>query len=417
MTLFSIIWFAAILWGFTKKNIKYMLFITLLFMTFQCDNVIAIGGINVGPQLLTSVVFVVKVLFNNRGKIYLPPKCAHILITVYMLLAAVLISCIYNGIFDEKILNICQLIIYIMCFTFILLEKCAVDNETIYRILRKIIIFLLIMGMLQLLTTMGILPLRPILKPLFYNDNSTTVYFNHSGYKRIMSTFMEPSYFAGLLVGAFYYFLSLRERWRENYVLLIATFIELLFTTSSTAYAAFAIVGMVFVLLQDRIKIQTKIGILVIAAVGLVILYFGFYGLLDSAVFSKTESGSYLTRTNMNKAAYKLYLDSVWFGVGYKKARGSSIVYSLLAETGQLGLSAYFLMNIAVMSPIITENSTHRTVSTQYIAILFAVMSVFICQLVACPDVDLCTYWFWMYLFAMSLKWESFQKKSKDRKP
>lgn len=404
MTFFGVIWLAIVLWCFSRQDIKYMLFITLLFMTFQCDNVIEIGTTGIGPQQLTSVLFVVKVLFNSRGKIYRPKRCACILITVYLLLAAVLASCLYNGIFEEKILNIGQLAIYIICFTFVLLGASTVDGEMLYRMLRTIVIFLLIMGVIQVFTTMEVLPLRSILKVLFYNDNSTTVYFNHSEYSRLMSTFMEPSYFAGLLVGAFYYFLSLCDRWKENYVLLAAIFVEILFTMSSTAYAAFAIVGIVFILLQDRINIQIKTILLGVAALGFVVLYFGFYDLLDAVIFSKSETGSYLTRTNMNKYAYNSYLDSVWFGIGYKNARGSSIFYSLLAETGRLGLGAYFLLNITAMLPIITGTFTRGKVSNQHIGVLFAVMSIFLCQLVACPDVDLCTYWFWMYVLAVSLK-------------
>ncbi|MCC8068150.1 MAG: O-antigen ligase family protein [Ruminococcus sp.] len=404
MTFFSIIWLAIVLWCFSRRDIKYMLFITLLFMTFQCDNVIEIGETGIGPQLLTSVLFMVKVLFNSGGKIYLPKRCGRVLIAVYLLLAAVLASCFYNGIFVDKILNIGQLTIYILCFTFILMGASTVDGETLYRMLRTIVIFLLVMGMLQLLTTTGVLPFRSILKVLFYNDDSTTVYFNHTGYSRIMSTFMEPSYFAGLLVGAFYYFLSLRGKWRENYILLLAIFVELMLTVSSTAYVAFAVVGVVFILLQDRINIQTKMIVVVVAAVGFAVLYFGFYDLLDSAIFSKTESGSYLTRTNMNNSAYKSYLDSVWFGTGYKNARGSSIFYSLLAETGRLGLGAYFLLNLIVMLPLFTGAFMRRRVSNQHIGILFAVLSIFVCQLVACPDVDLCTYWFWIYVLGVSLK-------------
>lgn len=404
MTFFGVLWLTIVLWCFSRRDIKYMLFATLLFMTFQCDNVIEIGKTGIGPQLLTSVLFVVKVLFNSKGKIYLPKRCVCILITVYLLLAAVLASCLYNRILEEKILNIGQLAIYIICFTFVLVGARTVDGETLYRMLRTIVIFLLIMGVLQLFTTMGVLPLRLILKTLFYNDNSTAVYFNHSGYNRLMSTFMEPSYFAGLLVGAFYYFLSLHDRWKENYVLLAAIFAEMLLTASSTAYAAFAIVGVVFILLQDRINIWTKIILLTVAAMVFVALYFGFYDLLDSVIFSKTETGSYMTRTNMNKAAYDSYLGSVWFGIGYKNARGSSIFYSLLAETGRIGLGAYLLLNITVILPITTGAFIQRKVSNQYIGILFAVMSVFLCQLVACPDVDLCTYWFWMYILVVNYK-------------
>lgn len=409
MTIFSVIWFIIVLWCFSRRDLKYMLFITLLFMTFQCNNVLVIGEKGIGPQMLTSAIFVIKVLLNNKGVIYLSRKHTFVLVAIYFLLAAVLISLFFNNIFSKKILDIGPLVIYILCFSFILMSGSIVDGETLYQILRRIIIFLLVIGIVQLLTTMEILPLRLVMKVLFYNDNSTDVYFNHSNYRRIMSTFMEPSYFAGLLVGAFYYFLSLRDRWKKNYFLMVVIFVEMILTMSSTAYAAFGIVGCVFIFLQNKINFGAKIIVVAVGVIGFCILYFGFYDLLDTVIFSKSESGSYLTRTNMNIAAYRTYLKSVWFGIGYKNARGSSIFYSLLAEMGRLGLGAYFILNFTILYPIITGMFSQRKYNNHHIGILFAVLSVFVCQLVACPDLDLCTYWFWLYVFAVSCLKESSQ--------
>lgn len=404
MTLFSLIWLAMVIWCFTRSDIKYMLFITLLFMTFQCDNVIEIGDMGIGPQILTSGIFVLKILISNEGKLYFPKKHRAALFAVYLLLSAILVSCIYNGVLFNKILNVGQIFAYILCFTFIYLSKNMMDSETLYQILRKIVVFLLVVGVLQILTTTGVLPIKPILKLLFYNDDASIVFFNRSYYGRIMSTFQEPSYFAGLLVGAFYYFLSLRDRWRENYILLTAIFVEMLLTISSTAYVAFAIVGVVFILMQDRINIQTKLAIIIIVLIGFGVLWFGFYDFLDQTIFSKTESGSYITRTQMNNTALSFYLESVWFGVGYKNTRGSSIFFSLLGETGRFGLVTYFYMNIVILLPLITSAFTKCKFNNEHMAILYAVMSIFVCQLVACPDVDLCTYWFWIYVLGVSLK-------------
>ena len=56
MTLFTLIWGACMLYGFTRKNMNAMVAMTLLFMTFQCANVISFGGFSVGPQILTYAI-------------------------------------------------------------------------------------------------------------------------------------------------------------------------------------------------------------------------------------------------------------------------------------------------------------------------------------------------------------------------
>ncbi|MCI8950698.1 MAG: hypothetical protein HFG49_11810 [Lachnospiraceae bacterium] len=403
MSVFTLIWLGTVIWAFTKSNIKYMFSVTLLFMTFQCANVISFDSLGVGPQLMTSAVFVVKTILSNKGKIYFSKNNYFILIIVVVLLASVLNSLVWNDALSDNFLRFLQLAIYVICFVAILLNGKRVKKGELYQVVRKITIFLLTIGIIQLLTTMDILPLRPVLKQLIYNDNSDTVYFNSSNYSRLLSTFMEPSYFAGLLVGAFYYFLSLKDKWKENYLLMAFIFLEMILTMSSTAYGAFVIVGVVFILFQDNVDIKFKIAIFCLAVIGFAVMYFGFYDILDAVIFSKTDTGSYRTRTRYNNEAISAYLDSVWYGIGYKNIRGSSIIYSLLGETGRFGLTAYVLFNLILISPIMRIFS-NKKYNSEHIGTAFAVLSIVICQIIACPDLDLCTYWFWLYVFAASLK-------------
>lgn len=404
MTIFGILWLGVIVWGFLKRDMKYMFSLTLLCMTLQCANVIVIGETGIGPQVLTSMVFVLKALVGSGGKLQYNKKYRIFIFASLMMVVVAVISCILNGILTRQLLYIAQLLTYILCFICIMLFHGEIDGETVYRILRGITIFLLVMGIVQVLTTMELLPLRAILKVLFYNDTGISVYFHHSNYKRIMSTFMEPSYFAGMIVGAFYYFLSISSKWRENYLLMAAIVIELLWTKSSTAYAAFVILGLIFILFQNRIKTSWKIAILLIAGIGFCIVYFGFYSVLDAVIFSKTESGSYRARTNMNHAAFRMFETSKLWGTGYKNVRGSSIIYSILGGMGICGLVVYLFFNCISILPIFFHTKKAVEFSPADMGIRFAVMAAFVCQMIACPDLDLCTYWFWIYVMGSSLK-------------
>lgn len=410
MTLFGILWFITVSWAFLKKDIKYMFALTLLYMTFQCDNVINIGGLSAGPQIVTSVAFIVKTLYDARIRYHRKYRLP--VFSALLLVAIAAASCMVNEIFDEKVLFLIQLLLYVLCFICILICAGQLEEEVIYRTVRCITVFLLAMGIIQIITTMNllpfktILPFRSLLQTLFYNDTGGAgyIFFYSSRYSRIASLFQKPSYFSVFLAGAFYYFLSHISRWGENIILMCFMILELLLTTSSTGYGAFLIMGILFILANDKVKVSWKIAILTAALLGFLFMYVGFYDLLDSVIFSKLESGSGRTRTRMNHTAIAAYESSKLWGVGYKNVRGSSIVYSLLGEMGIYGMAAYIIFNAVILWPAIVHKRKGRQLSEQNMGCRFAVASAIVCQVLACPDLDLCSYWFWVYVSAAYIK-------------
>ena len=404
MTVFGIIWITIVGYCFIQKDIKYMAFITLFFMTFQCVNVINFGAFVVGPQILTSLLFIVKSLIYKGFVIKLDKNNIFENILWVVLLGVVVYSSIYNGVLETNWLRVLQLFIYIFAFKYFALIKDDLSFDFIYNSIRSINIFLIIIGVLQVLTTMNILPLRSILEIFVYNDFGSDVIFHKwASYSRIMSTFMEPSYYAGILVGSFYYLLSFTNKWKENALLLIMIFVFMLLTFSSTAYVAFVIIGGVFMLFQKNIPIQWKVLGILISVFGFLFMYFGFYDLLDAVIFSKAETGSGVTRQRWNNEAWSAFLSSSLIGIGYKNTRGSSLFYSLLGQIGLVGSISFALIMLkyfvnmikSKMSNLGLEKYKNETAST------IALFSIFVCQLVAVPDLDLCTFWFWMYAFGM----------------
>ena len=101
---------------------------------------------------------------------------------------------------------------------------------------------------------------------------------------------MEPSYFAGFAVGSFYYFLSYREKRKENICLLVGLLIEILLTFSSSAYVALVFAGMIFLASSKEKKL--KFEIIMASVVGFAIMYLFFFDVLDLVIFSKASSGS-----------------------------------------------------------------------------------------------------------------------------
>lgn len=401
MTLFGIIWFIIILWFLIKKTATDMVFLTVFFMTLQSTNVLYIGGSGIGPGVLTSIACVIKIIVGQNLKFRKMTKPVLVYIVSVIMLLVVAASLYFNNTLADRLMLFMQITSYVICFICIQLIRNSISIDELYQSLRKIFIFHAIFGFIQLLTTMNILPLRSLLRIIFYNDTSRDVLFNgRAFYVRVMSTFMEPSYFAGFVVGAFYLLLMNKNKIRQNLFLLAALFIELLLTQSSTAYGAFVIVGLFIILFSKTFTIKQKIIICVIGVAGLLVLYFGFYSLLDAVIFSKSETGSYVTRVRYNNSALKAFYDSPYIGVGYKNVRGSSIIYSLLGQLGIIGLCCYFFFNVSVfLTGIRKLKKTDVMLNASKIGVLGAIT----CQIIACPDLDLCTYWIWLYIFSLTL--------------
>jgi O-antigen ligase len=317
------------------------------------------------------------------------------------LLALIVISGMVNNSILGRELVILQLAIYMAAFFFMRRAVRRIDRNQMYIIIRSIIIIIVVIGAIQWVTTMFVPSARFILKYLIYNDNSEDIYFNFSDAyhsKRVFATFMEPSYMAAFAVGSFYYLLCFWDRIKENIIILLALVSIIVFSVSSTAYVSFAITGILFMVTSKELKTKWKMILASVAIVMILIFFFGFYDVLDKVLFSKATSGSGLTRSQLNKDAYEVFLSSPIIGIGYKAVRGSSIIHTLLGELGILGLVSFFLFNVCSGCRVIFRNGDKEKYSSGYYGVMYAVITSFICLIIACPDLDLCSYWFWLYL-------------------
>mgnify|MGYP000963857894 CR=1 FL=1 len=116
MTLFTLIWGACMLYGFTRKNMNAMVAMTLLFMTFQCANVISFGGFSVGPQILTSMCLIVRFLIFSKFRVYKTKYNNLVNVLLVVLVIEVIISALYNNVISKNYLYILQLTTYVLCF-------------------------------------------------------------------------------------------------------------------------------------------------------------------------------------------------------------------------------------------------------------------------------------------------------------
>ncbi len=394
MTLFGILWLGLIGACFYREKIQSLIVLTLLSMVFQCSNVISVGKLNVGPQVITNLAFLFMLLLRalKQETIWFR-RWGRAAYSASALLAAVVLSSFLNGNLGGVLLRVMQLAVYEASFLMMARMRPYVTDAFLERVIRRITIFVLVMGVVQLLITSGVLPRFGVVKVLFYNENASYVYFNQPHYTRLMSTFLEPSYCGCFLVGAFFYFASAWKGTKRELWLLAALAAELLLTRSSSAYGAFAVTGVVFLLRGRKPNMQK----LLLLAGGFCLVCMLLYGrgVLDEVVFSKLASGSGVTRRHWNRAAWQAFCRSPLYGTGYKSARASSLLFSVLGELGLLGLASWLALNIGLLRPLWRKR---RRYTRHFLGVRFALLAILLAQLFACPDLDLCVYWMWMDL-------------------
>lgn len=397
MTIFGIIWVVLIV-IFMFKDIKYLFVLTILSSIFQCNNVIAIQNVGIGPQIITSIALIIKVFILRKFdfKVKINKKMLALNISLVLLLVVAFLSLVLNNNLQIVCLRYIQLISYFLCF--IAMSKIGeyIEEEFVYKLIRYTTIFLVSEGFLQILITSGIFPRLKIINILFYNDTiSNVIYFTRNHYFRILSTYMEPSYYAGFIVGAFYYFIIKKDKIKQNKILIWLILLQIILTFSSTAYITFTVLGLIY-LIRER-SIKNKIFTIIIAILIGTVMYIGFYNVLDDVIFSKAQSGSANARFAWNEKAIRMFNENKIIGNGYKTVRASSVVYTILAEMGVIGLISYCLVNFIIIKDIFFK----KEISTQELGIRFAICGVCISQVIAVPDIDICTYWMWMNLLAV----------------
>lgn len=390
ITAFGFIWAIVAFFALIANRVDAMVVFTLFSMVLQCDIVLYFGGIGIGPQILASILFIVKsfAYASPKHRMHFDPRylCA-------LTLLLVLVSCsALNGVLGAVAINVAQLSIYIVCFIRFFSVAHLIGRDRILKYFRWLVIFVAIIGLIQFLIVLGIIPRLGIVSTLIYNDPNPNIYYNIERTPRLYSTFMEPSYCVPFLVGAFYFIMvSAENKTRADHALLIVLLVEIVATQSTTGYIAFIAVGAICIaVFKDRATARYLIPEMLILLVALLVTP----DLLDTVIFSKAESGSAATRDVWNDRALTNFVENPVVGIGYKQSRASSLLFSLLAESGICGLISYCALIISCIVGYRTEDSAMMRCGKTL------VLTVATCQFIAVPDVDFCVFWLCMYVYA-----------------
>lgn len=406
MTFFGILWIVLLFLSSLMQKSTYLIFLLLLSATLQSTNVVVLAGIGIGPQIITSCVYILRSLFLRTASIMdcRVRRPAAVSVLLWLFLISIYFSLSFNGLLNDKILDALQVTFYAITFLLLYHERKTMCAREVFGMVSIITIFVLTMGVVQVLITSNIIPRITLIKELFYNDDSTAVYFNSDQYYRICSTFMEPSYLSCFLVGIFYFYLSGLKKGGQNnrfiFSILLIVIIELILTRSSTGYGALAIGGILYLIISKN-RYAKKI-LCLIAIVGISCALLLFQSLLQEVIFEKDASGSAITRSRWNMEAYAAFLSSPIIGIGYENIRGSSLFPSILGQVGVLGTVTFVAFNFLAIKPLIGRKSKGGIFEGAAIGLI----CVLIGQLIACPDLDFCVYWLFIWILGILLPFQ-----------
>lgn len=230
-------------------------------------------------------------------------------------------------------------------------------------------------------------------KILNYNTHYSQGYMQMLGhFKRVSSTFLEPSLAGACLVSflSFYIFKVKPTLIHTGSVVLF--FVATILTTSSTIVVGFLVIFLLLVFLKRKLWVIPVTFILILIAT----VFFPDY--LSKVVVEKFSSISYIHRSLSNEISFKLLLDSYGLGVGLGSSRSSSFLFYLLSNVGVLGATAFIFLVFSVWSKYFFR---FRLLDNNQMPV-FASFTVYLaCKIASVPDLN--DPFFWVLLCLLCL--------------
>jgi hypothetical protein len=449
-TIFGVIFFviSILLYIF---NIRYLVGLLIISLSFQMTSFVNINSINHGLQVYKVILsefslFIFFSLIKNNFKLVICCFDNTIInfltkFIIYMLIISLIGPIIFNNmlVYSPKysiddnavygpfplhfsLINIIlpfNIILFYLTFISILsIKYYDKDFKFIINSFHFTIVLVLFFSFYQLFQSFIKLP------DIFYFINNTitrkyhllTVNLVNFNIFRIAATYYEPSNLAPFLISIFSFFLSAFILYRKYLSMLILSIVIILLSTSTTNYLSFFIMIFIVLIFTKVIFIKIKKNILknfilllliVIMVISIIISLIGLNNIiliLDEFLFNKSSSNSFLYRMSADIYSFMIFIKSYGLGVGIGSTRPSSLLPYLLSTVGIIGTILFFLFIVYFLI-----FSYKNLKNTPYYHYFFLVPGVLITQLVAYPDITNPTLWQMIYITSIIIK------KVKDR--
>jgi len=218
---------------------------------------------------------------------------------------------------------------------------------------------------------------------------SQVIQFGSLSLLRIKSTFGEPSFFSAGVIPYMFLALEYKRKWLSAALLFC-----IVFSTSSSAFAAFPFALLIHSFFQKKLSRSIVITILLFAA-AFAILYYVYpetYNQMFTAKLNGENNSGESRHDNfqaMSETAQMFTLINRLFGIGFGYFYGG-VYYAVLVNTGWIGMIVYFY---AFLKPVILLRSDHGG-----LALKVGVATLFFLFYISVSELFLPTTWMFLGL-------------------
>ena len=119
MTFFGVIWLELLLCCFFVPEISCLVGLTIVSSVFQCSHVALVGNAAIGPQVITSAAFALKMFLTTRKRIRLQKDAVALQFGALFVFLMALLSTLLNETLKGNYSRLLQLLTYTVCFLYI----------------------------------------------------------------------------------------------------------------------------------------------------------------------------------------------------------------------------------------------------------------------------------------------------------
>lgn len=348
---FGIIWLLLISILFTLKNLKYLIFLSIISFIFQSNYVFAIGGFALRASIVTCSALIVRYFIKNQFKLSTNQVLNYgFLYAFYLIIISVFAPILFSGLkinsmsnsdydfgyirafhLDISASNLTQpfsILLYVFAATVVFNCRNKISYYEIEKVFKVSYWIVVSIGLVHVVG-MYFGQTMILLKELTHNEYTIlgATYFDfylnkNTCFARLMSTFYEPSYCGGYFAMCFFYFLNEKEL-KNRYLYLISCILSLILNMSSTGIITSLFLLFISIVIYKKnfliclVKKRVNIFIFCIICIALVLITSSeIRDLFYLMTIDKVNSGSFEVRSIVNKFSWDAFINSYGIGVG-----------------------------------------------------------------------------------------------------
>lgn len=421
VSVFGIWWVILLLTYYVNKRYEYLIFLVMLSFVFQASYVFVIGKADINAGIVTCFFVLINTLYSTRGKLKTVAWQRIMLLFVFWtLIISIVAPSLFKGMqimgitnneYDfhkfhwetvqlsaSNISQCLTIILYALTVVSLYTKDKVVSNQEYQKIYLRVYSVVAILGLCNMALMFFHLPTE-LYQTVFHNeadiigDTFVNRYYIGS-FSKFISTFYEASYCGAYLAVSSILFLHYFD---TSIFIKAFSLVLLAFNLSSTGFVTFLVLESLVIIQNFRRHIISKkrltvyITLLIVAAI-LILFNSSIIDNLYAYTIGKTSSGSFNIRTKVDSIALQTLPQTHGLGLGMNSIQTYSLIPSLLAQVGVIGLLLYtfFVARCIKWASHITSE-----------AIITQLMGIIIAQILSIQALNFCL--FWQAIFAIAV--------------